>query len=517
MSVASMTIAPEGSSGRREFYSFFTPSRLLTGKLARPTLIRRDTDQILSYYQSEDAGKAYYADEYVLKLAPSTSTASTATTTSTTTATTITTDSRSSSPSSTYSDSVPSDSESKNVSAPLVVAPSISQRRTSKGSTGGSDKRRVAIVEMDAESHEDSRHGAGTDYHHRNNNNNHDHQRTSDLLSRRGRGNLAFVAPPDASPSLYAELTPPCQSAPVVPQHQQLDTRLGRENSARSSKSKGGHHRSQSDAIEPRRLRMRKTSRDIGIVGTSITLSPTQVTKMDLSNDHHQDDGNETQVSPVFQTPHFNNGDAQRSTDPLLEKAEALMQEARAGRERGRDRDRERESPSQQQKTVNGHHPPSSSTSKRDSAISPVIVGINPDQMWQALPPASPPTVISYTPHPAVAVPVQLALPAAPALLYYQPGVHSTAGPLPPPPRQMNGNGPSPSASSPPRRLSPSGSMSPPPPRPPRLHTPSTSDRLSQRLSPSSSTKDLEKDRSVSSERPTRSPKAQLSSVEDHS
>ncbi len=159
------------------------------------------------------------------------------------------------------------------------------------------------------------------------------------------------------------------------------------------------------------------------------------------------------------------------------------MQEARASRERGRDREREREQ--QQQKPVNGH----TSSSKRDSAISPVIVGINPDQMWQALPPASPPTVISYTPLPAIAVPVQLASPGAvpfvppPAYLFYQPGVHASAGPLPPPPRQMNANGSAPSTSSPPRRLSPSGSMSPPPPRPPRLHTPSTSDRVSQRLS----------------------------------
>ncbi len=115
----------------------------------------------------------------------------------------------------------------------------------------------------------------------------------------------------------------------------------------------------------------------------------------------------------------------------------------------GRDREREREQ--QQQKPVNGH----TSSSKRDSAISPVIVGINPDQMWQALPPASPPTVISYTPLPAIAVPVQLASPGAvpfvppPAYLFYQPGVHASAGPLPPPPRQMNANGSAPSTSSP--------------------------------------------------------------------
>ncbi len=109
---------------------------------------------------------------------------------------------------------------------------------------------------------------------------------------------------------------------------------LGEENSVRSSK--GGHHRSQSDAIEPRRLRMRKTSRDIGIVGTSITLSPTQVKKMELTNDRHDDsaDLSQPQISPVFQTPHFNN-DAPRQNGPLLEKAESLMQEARASRERG--------------------------------------------------------------------------------------------------------------------------------------------------------------------------------------
>ncbi len=237
------------------------------------------------------------------------------------------TDSRCSSPSSTYSDSVPSDHEPKNVSPP-VVAPSIAHRRTSKGSTGGSDKRRVAIVEMDAVALDGgSWHGAGSDHHqHDGDHLHHRSNGTSDLLSRRGRGNLAFVAPPDASPSLYAELTPPCQSAPVLPQQQhydqqqqQHDTRLGRENSVRSSK--GGHHRSQSDAIEPRRLRMRKTSRDIGIVGTSITLSPTQVKKMELTNDRHDDsaDLSQPQISPVFQTPHFNN-DAPRQTDPLLER-----------------------------------------------------------------------------------------------------------------------------------------------------------------------------------------------------
>jgi len=102
---------------------------------------------------------------------------------------------------STSSSEYDSDSDSTNLKITENIPPSRARMRSGIPSDGGSDRRRVAIVEVDVESSELSQH----------------HRRGS-ILARRGLqsslAGLALVAPPDAAPNTYSHLTPP-STAPL--------------------------------------------------------------------------------------------------------------------------------------------------------------------------------------------------------------------------------------------------------------------------------------------------------------
>lgn len=138
------------------------------------------------------------------------------------------------------------------------------QKRLNIPSEGGSDRRRVAIVEMDAVLETAKRNGS--------------------LRSRRGKdvfGSLALVAPPDASPKSYSQLTPPL-TAPIEGKH---GLELPNQDESRA------HHRSQSEAVSPK-----KPSRDVGIVGTTL-----QPIILDLDTVNAQ--GQVLQPPPLFIHP----------------------------------------------------------------------------------------------------------------------------------------------------------------------------------------------------------------------
>ncbi|KAG6832886.1 hypothetical protein H0H92_004770 [Tricholoma furcatifolium] len=109
----------------------------------------------------------------------------------------------SSTSSSDYSDSQPVNEFS--TTAPLSVT-SRATRRAKAPSDGGSDRRRLAIVQVDPlDDPPPAKHQ--------------DHSRSSSIRARRGvtsnLAGIALVAPPDAAPKTYAHLTPP-NSAPTT-------------------------------------------------------------------------------------------------------------------------------------------------------------------------------------------------------------------------------------------------------------------------------------------------------------
>lgn len=123
------------------------------------------------------------------------------------------------------------------------------RRRPSLPSDGGSDRRRLAIVQMDTVDEASSRSSAGNLH------------ESGSIRSRRGLASnlagLALVAPPDAAVKTYTQLTPP-STAPITG-----DTHI-RGSPHSSSHSERGHSRSASEAATSK-----KTSpRDVGIVGT---------------------------------------------------------------------------------------------------------------------------------------------------------------------------------------------------------------------------------------------------------
>ncbi|KAH8118341.1 hypothetical protein DFH11DRAFT_1502246, partial [Phellopilus nigrolimitatus] len=364
----------------------------------RPIPIRRETDVILSYYQSADAGRAYTAPD----ADPD--------------ATRTRAQARLPAPSAPRSAHGVDSSSGSGINSD-VRSPALTHRRTSTRSIGGSDKRRVAIVEMDPAAL-DALHLSLSDGNERSQAS---PSVASTLLSRRGvAGSFALVAPADASPSTYTDLTPPL-SAPAVPSG---------DSAADSASALGRHQRSHSEAVAGSKYtrpghpnRLRKSSRDIGIVG--------------MSTKSRMDAMQASQTSPIFQTPSLVQTSL-HSSDDFHSSAEPHTSSSATSKEAKR----------HSQQLLNGH----ASRGARDENTGPVAVGVNPNQMWQ-----SPSTQPTYAPlnSPPPTSPQHVTSPQAVsnAYLYYQPGIHATAGPLPRPPTTS-----SPSTA--------------PPPRPPRLHTP---------------------------------------------
>ncbi|KAJ3880214.1 hypothetical protein F5051DRAFT_348886 [Lentinula edodes] len=334
----------------------------------RPTLARSDTENLLSYYQSPLADSRYEDNEGKARkpTVPSRQLSI-------------------ASSESDYSDSSHSD-----------YTGAAAQKRLNIPSEGGSDRRRVAIVEMDTVLETA--------------------KRNSSLRSRRGKdvfSSLALVAPPDASPKSYSQVTPPL-TAPIEGKH---GLELLNQDESRA------HHRSQSEAVSPK-----KPSRDVGIVGT--TLQP-----LNLNLDTVNAQGQALQQPPLFIHP-----ESRSPTPGDLSSPTSLMPPVK------------RRSTGQSITVVT---PEIGAGKPIDVPVaSPVVVRLDRmDIVQTALPGASPPSNNG----PQIAVQSGLHSPHVPSsYLNYKPGIHATAGPLPPPPRAAFVI----------------DTHAPPPPRPPRLNSP---------------------------------------------
>ena len=206
----------------------------------RPDVVRRDTDQILSYYHSDLAGRPYDHDSDPRPALTRH-------------------DSHGSRSSSEYSAESLKEAATRPPQRTTATQPAHSQhtRRPSVPTQESADRRRLAIIEVDSElppsvSRKGSVRGAG----------NNSGVSQSSLLSRRGLhvNGLALVAPPDASPATYTNLTPP-PSAPAFP--------VDRQSYISPTPAAYTHTRSASEAVGKSSNLRRQTSRDVGIVGTS--------------------------------------------------------------------------------------------------------------------------------------------------------------------------------------------------------------------------------------------------------
>ncbi|KAJ7591349.1 hypothetical protein C8J56DRAFT_825421 [Mycena floridula] len=179
----------------------------------RPMLSRQDTD-LLSYYQSSLADRGSPQKPHQRQ------------------------SSGDSSSSSEYS------TGSSDYSSRTPDSPPNRRQRTSIPSEGGSDRRRMAIIEMDQ-----GRTAQANPV------------KSSDGRSRRIRpslDNLALVAPPDASIKSYSSLTPP----PTAPISGTLDFHV--------EQPEKGHQRSASEAVAKKST----SPRNVSIVGSSRVLPP---------------------------------------------------------------------------------------------------------------------------------------------------------------------------------------------------------------------------------------------------
>lgn len=267
------------------------------------------------------------------------------------------------------------------------------------------------------------------------------------LFSRRGLyiGGLALVAPPDASPKTYTNLSPP-STAPVS---------TWSDAHPPPSAFAPSHTRSASEAVETysaSRSRLHhKSSRDVGIVGLSSasTASESLGPVSPTSDEYHVYAQSEGLGVPIFQTPAKSRSPSPGVVTPELSDTSSSS----AFR-----------SPHQRQLSTpifgmeDGIVTPGIGEGKdiRQPVVGPVIVGLSPEmlQRTQGAIERGAPSVQS----PASSPSQHSSSASSPSqYLHYQPGIHATAGPLPPPPRSIYGR---------------DATSAAPPPRPPRHHTP---------------------------------------------
>lgn len=400
---------------------------------------RKDTDVILSYYQSEDAGVGYTPPPDVLMYAEPASIDTRVPRRR------MSTKSTTSSPSEYSPDSeeaVPKffPTAAASTATPKEGPSSTVRRRPSIPSEGGSDRRRLAIMDMGTIPQGSGQSGAPT-------------KRKDSIRSRRGLDDsmegLALVAPPDASRGTYTELTPP-SSAPATSE----------KTAAHGDQSSSGyqqHLRSASEVTTGNKtLHRRKSSRNIGIIGTSPSSASTALEPKEQSDALNP---------PIFQVPQS------RSPSPGSRGRAPVSNTTAHGR-----------ADHLTAMNILSTHPevitPGIGEGKeiQTPVAAPVIVSL-----LSASPPqtARPTTRPSRSPSPTKlqsgqASPDTASLPSsgvtsaypsppttADPYLFYQPGVHATAGPLPPPPRATFNIAPG----------------STPPPRPPRINSPPPRDR----------------------------------------
>lgn len=234
--------------------------------------------------------------------------------------------------------------------------------------------------------------------------------RSSNTRLAKNPAGIALVAPPDASPAAYTDLTPPSSAPAHITTTPDYIFAFDQESPK--------HKRSVSDILDTKIL-LRKSSRDVGIVGQlDGTPSITRKTSDDVRSYF---DIQRSRV-PMFQTPH-------RSPMP---------------------------SPIPESVTTSSETPPATCPDQltpeigqakdiHKPVVGPVVVDVNGavrDKSGTFLTPSFSPSVPS-------------------SYLHYQPGVHSVAGPPPPIITKHN-------------RSDTVNPMSPPP-RPPRMHTPAIS------------------------------------------
>lgn len=234
-----------------------------------------------------------------------------------------------------------------------------------------------------------------------------DQPRSSNTRLAKKSAGIALVAPPDASPAAYTDLTPP-SSAPahITTTPDYIVT---------SDQESYKHKRSVSDILDTR-VFTRKSSRDVGIVG-QLDDTPS-ITRKSSGNAHSYFDIQRSKV-PVFQTP-----DRSSMPSPIPETVTAPSEAPPV--------------------TCPGQLTPEIGQAKdiHKPVVGPVVVDVN-GAVREKSGPFLTPSFYSSVPSP---------------YLQYQPGVHSVAGPPPPPIIKPN-------------RTDTVGPLSPPP-RPPRMHTP---------------------------------------------
>ncbi|KAJ6539081.1 hypothetical protein B0H19DRAFT_341987 [Mycena capillaripes] len=277
-------------------------------------------------------------------------------------------------------------------------------RRASVPSEGGADRRRLAIVQMDPVGEADSP------------------SSSSAVRSRRGLETrlegLALVAPPDTAQNFHEYL--PTSAPPTAHPRTML----------RHFEDKG-HNRSASEA-NPSSPRS-KPSRDVGIVGTASSSSaplesPKKLPRLQTAS--------ESLLPPVFQEPHSSRASTPNTT---ATPADSRSLSPFAAKRRSTD--------------LSVHTPEIGQAKEIHVPVaSPVVVDLGPDaslRVGNSSFDRRSPALKVVEPRPASPLPLS-------SYLHYQPGLHATAGPLPPPPRATFSIDQS----------------TPPPPRPPRLHSP---------------------------------------------
>ena len=346
----------------------------------KPADVRQDTDAILSYYQSADAAHG-----------------------------------SKSSPTPT------ANSQPRAASPPASTTGAL--RRTSIPSQGGTDRRRLAIVETDVSTQPGNRH--------------------SDSGGGPPNSGLALVAPPDVSPQSYSALTPP-RTAPVSKPHPSIT--IAHPYHARSPSDASAAFPKLSIGHVPR-----KSSREVAIVGTTSFPGSASVPQQ-LPNTSAPD----SLRPPIFQIPQS------RSPSPCV----SDISDSGCSTSRGRQRkDALPPGVTPIKEVSTPVRMPNIGESKHisDRVAGPVIINLfrqspspspvlsSPRSSAQDL--MSPRTNHSSPLTPSTALTSPATTPSP--YLYYQPGLHATAGPLPPPPQAVFSVDP----------------KTAPPPRPPR-HSP---------------------------------------------
>ncbi|KDR83419.1 hypothetical protein GALMADRAFT_235540 [Galerina marginata CBS 339.88] len=326
------------------------------------------------------------------------------------------------------------DSETTDAKDAASEASSSVTRRSSTPSKGGADRRRVAIVQMDSVNEGGFKTSSETA------------STTGSIRSRRGHksnlAGLALVAPPDAALRTYTQLTPP-STAPITGDYMHHNLLTAHQDK--------GHNRSASENPPSKKA----PSRDTAIVGAA---QGSQSSMSHLSSEDKSKKGTKDEDNSKGNVPRSNEPQKianSRSTSPDLE----TNKDGRVDR-------------------IQGLLSPPYSGYPSMNAIdmfSPIVTPEIGEGKEIHVPVAAPvvlkldnmkpkkaQSAVSWRSESPAAVSVHSSsssyvASATSAYLHYQPGVHATAGPLPPPPRATFNIDIS----------------SPPPPRPPRLRSPS--------------------------------------------